>query len=184
MGAQNPPSISLQILNILLFRTRRILGSASHSNICSLKPLQSRNLDLEDLWGLLELFWGSSVSGGKLWKVKRCSQQQTWIQLGQIALMDSVKMFTMKTVIKPSEHLSFNTHVTNLLISHSRNDFIYLLCFGLVLIFIQTRPFVILTTFIKVSFIRPQWHQSKLQMTTAVRSWHCYHFKGAKWERL
>lgn len=79
-------------------------------------------------------------------KVKSCSQQQTWIQLGQIALMDSVKMFTFKTVIKASAHLSFNAHVTNLLISHSTNDFIYLLCFGPILIFIQTRPFVIWTT--------------------------------------
>lgn len=39
------------------------MGSASHSNICSLKPLKRQNLGLDDLWGLTELFWGSSVSG-------------------------------------------------------------------------------------------------------------------------
>lgn len=117
-------------------------------------------------------FGARQCRGGMLWKSQK-------FQGGQIALMDS-----MKTVIKASEHLSLNTHVTNLSISHSSNDVIYLLCFGPILIFIQTRPFVILTTFIKVSFIRPRWRQSKLQMTIAVRSWHCYHFKWAKWERL
>lgn len=87
-------------------------------------------------------FGARQCRGGMLWKSQK-------FQGGQMALMDS-----MKTVIKASEHLSLNTHVTNLLISLSRNDFIYLLCFGPILIFIQTRPFVILTTFIKVSFIR------------------------------
>lgn len=38
-------------------------------------------------------------------------------------------------------------------------------------IFIQTSACFVLTTFIKVPFIKPQWHQCKLQMTTAVGIW-------------
>lgn len=104
------------------------------------------------------------MSGGKLWKSQKLQSVRD-VDPGRW-MMEPVKTFTLKAVIKPSEHPSLNTQVTNLLISRSRIDFIYLLSFGPIL---HILIFVTLTTFIKVSFIGPQWHPSKLQMTIAVR---------------
>lgn len=162
IGIQNPPSISLQLFILHTQQNAGIWIAEWH-----LLP-KSLDLDLKDLQGD-GCFGDHLVSGGKLWKSQKL---QSVRDMDPGRRMEPVKMFTLKTVIKASEHLSLKTYVTSMLISHSRIDFIYLL------------SFVTLTTFIKVSFIRPQWHQSKMQMTIAVRIWRCYHFKWAKWERL
>lgn len=60
--------------------------------------------------------------------------------------------------------------VSRLLAKRSRDDFIYPFCLlphMHILIIIQT--FACVTTFIKVPFIKPQWHQLSPWMTTAVR---------------